>query len=32
MKLIKTKDEAANEPEKDVKLDDWKKAPTAPKE
>ena len=32
MKLIKTKDEAAEEPEEDVKLDDWKKAPAAPKE
>ena len=32
MKLIKTKEEAAEEPEEDVKLDEWKKAPAAPKE
>jgi len=31
MKLIKTKDEAAEEPEEEIKLDDWKKAPAAPK-
>jgi len=31
MKLIKTKREADDEPEKDVQLDTWKKAPTAPK-
>jgi len=31
MKLIKTKDEAAEEPEEEIKLDDWKKAPSAPK-
>ncbi len=32
MKLIKTKEEAAQEPEADIKLDEWKKAPAAPKE
>jgi len=32
MKLIKTKDEAADEPEEEIKLDDWKKAPAAPKD
>ena len=32
MKLIKTKEEAAQEPETDIKLDEWKKAPAAPKE
>ena len=31
MKLIKTKDEAAEEPEEEIKLDEWKKAPAAPK-
>ena len=32
MKLIKTKDEAEKEPEEEIKLEEWKKAPTVPKE
>jgi hypothetical protein len=31
MKLIKTKEEAAEEPEEEVKLDEWKRAPAVPK-